>query len=113
MSAATAPRELPEKLFRCECGAEVLGVSFYTWKDDPPDWFIEVYKMPGEPSWRWRFKQMWKLLRGHEITVDAVALDPPKVEKLMAFLAASIAEVEGVQSVTVGETIWTWTAVPK
>lgn len=107
--ATSSPHVLPEKLLRCDCGTEVLGVSFYTWKEDPPDWFIEVYKMPGIRTLRWRLRTAANLLLGREVYIDAVSLDRPKVEQLMAFLAASIAEVEGVPAVTFQNTQTTWT----
>lgn len=88
------PRQLPEKLWRCDCGSEVLGVSYYEWRDDPPDWFIEVYKLPARYSWRWRLKTIANLLLGREVVIDAVSLDRHKLDELLAFLNRSIKETE-------------------
>lgn len=113
-AAKTEPRTLPEKIWRCECGAEALGVSFYTWRDDPPEWFIEVYKLGGIGSWGWRVRNALNMLLGRDVYIEAVALDPPKVRELLTFLADCIAEVEGTQAVSwqVGDTIWTMTGGP-
>lgn len=92
-SVSKAPRVIPEQLWRCDCGTEVLGVSFYTWREDPPDWFIEVYKMPGAGRFGWRFKKAMGLLIGREVVIDAVSLDKEKVAELISFLRLSIASV--------------------
>lgn len=88
------PRVLPEKLWRCDCGSEILGVSFYTWREDPPDWFIEIYKMPCVGRFGWRFKKAMGLLIGREVVIDAVSLDREKASELLTFLQQSIAEVD-------------------
>jgi hypothetical protein len=90
--AQTTPRVLPEKLWRCDCGGETLGVSFYTWGDGTDDWFIEVYKMPARYSWSWRWRNALNLLVGREVVVDAVSLDRFKAGELVEFLQASIFE---------------------
>jgi hypothetical protein len=107
-----SPRTLPEKLWRCECGAEALGVSFYTWDDQSGEWFIEVYKLGGVGHWRWRVRKAFDMLLGRDVYIESVALDPPKARELLAFLAASIAEAEGTVSWQVGETTWTMTGEP-
>lgn len=86
---------LPEKLWRCDCGAEVFGVSFYTWRDDPPDWFIEVYALPGVHTFRWRLRQMANLLLGRDVVLDCAALDRHKVGELVDWLSACIEEAGG------------------
>lgn len=85
-------RILPEKLWRCDCGAEALGVSFYTWRDEPTEWFIEVYKMPARYAWSWRLRNALNLLIGREVVIDAVSLDAHKTHELVTFLEESIAE---------------------
>ena len=92
MTGPPKSRVLPESLWRCDCGTEVLGVSFYPWDGEPADWFIEIYKMPGIPRFGWRLKQIVNLLLGREVVIDAVSLDREKTERLVAFLIDSIAE---------------------
>jgi|SRR5215203_4498861 len=87
------PRVLPEKLWRCDCGGEVLGVSFYTWGESPPDWFIEIYRLPGVSTFGWRARQAMNLLLGRTVYFDSISLDKGKVEELVAFLSESIDEV--------------------
>ena len=109
----SAARVLPEKVWRCECGCEALGVSFYTWApQSPAEWFIEVYKLGGVGSWKWRVRKALDMLLGRDVYIDAVALDPPKARELVGFLIESIAEAEGTQAVSwqIGETTWTMTA---
>lgn len=81
-----------DKLWRCDCGSEALGVSFYSSPHEHNEWFIEVYKIPARYSWRWRRKTIWDLLLGREVVIDAVSLDRQKVTELMAFLGEGIAE---------------------
>lgn len=89
------PRILPEKLWKCDCGGHVLAVSFYTWKEDPPDWFIEIYEMPGRTSWRWRIRQALNILFDRDVVFDSVSLDRFKAAELVEFLTKSIEEVGG------------------
>lgn len=84
-------RSFDEKMWRCECGNEGLGVSFYSWPDEPTEWFIEVYKLGGIGAWRWRVKNAVNMLLGRDVYIEAVALDPPKANELVAFLTESIA----------------------
>lgn len=81
---------LNEKLWRCDCGSEAIGVSFYTWPEDESEWFIEVYKLGGIDHWRWRFKKAIAMLLGRDVYIEAVALNQEKTRDLVEFLTASI-----------------------
>jgi len=85
--------KLNEKMWRCDCGAEALGVSFYDWPGEKAEWFIEVYKMGGVGHWRWRVQKALAMLLGREVYIEAVALDKDKTQELIEFLNANIASV--------------------
>lgn len=89
-NAAIAPRSESEE-WRCECSCSVLGVSFYApFKDDPAEWFIEVYKLPGIGAWRWRIKNALNLLLGREVYIDCVSMDEPKAREFVEWMAARV-----------------------
>jgi hypothetical protein len=108
---------LPEKIWRCDCGAEALGVSFYSWPDSTPtEWFIEVYKLGGVGHWRWRMRKAFAMLLGRDVYIDAVSLDRHKVAELLDFLNASIAEASKptpspITATTNSSTSFTFTGV--
>lgn len=85
---------LNEKVWRCECGSEAVGVSFYSWPDAGHDWFIEIYKLGGIGHWRWRLRNAVNMLLGRDVYIETVALDPPKVRELVSFLQAQIVAAE-------------------
>jgi hypothetical protein len=91
--AATAPPRQVTREYRCECGCSILGVSFYApFKDDPAEWFIEVYKLPGS-GWRWRLRNALNLILGREVVIDAVSMDEPKAREFVEWMARHVREV--------------------
>jgi len=83
-SVTTITREL----VRCSCGCTVLALDAISWEGASPDEvYVDLYTHYGPMSLSHRASTAWRVLRGKDHYLDALALGRAEVEQLQEALA--------------------------